>query len=177
MEKASKLVHVSLLMRRGDTTNSLLLQQGERYPFLRGPVPLDWLTTAAKLPGRSLHVGVALWFWASLGNSRAVLLTNTAADLFGVDRNGKYRALDWLEHARLVTVERKVGRAPMVTHSGRGGRAVSCAIRSSWFQPRIVRFRDAPGYLGMDRNRFNAEVRPYLTELPIGTQGHRLRSP
>ncbi len=38
-------------------------------------------------------------------------------------------------------------------------------------QPRIVRFRDAPHYLGMDRNRFNAEVRPYLTEVPIGTQG------
>jgi len=37
--------------------------------------------------------------------------------------------------------------------------------------PRIVRFRDAPGYVGMDRNRFNAEVRPYLTEVPIGTQG------
>ena len=37
--------------------------------------------------------------------------------------------------------------------------------------PRIIRFRDAPYYLGMDRNRFNAEVRPYLTELPIGTQG------
>ena len=38
-------------------------------------------------------------------------------------------------------------------------------------QPRFVRFRDAPDYLGMDRNRFNAEVRPYLTEIPIGTQG------
>jgi hypothetical protein len=38
-------------------------------------------------------------------------------------------------------------------------------------QPRIVRFRDAPFYLGMDRNRFNAEVRPYLTEGPIGKQG------
>ena len=37
--------------------------------------------------------------------------------------------------------------------------------------PRIVRFRDAPRYLGMDRNRFNAEVRPYLTEVPIGKQG------
>ncbi len=37
--------------------------------------------------------------------------------------------------------------------------------------PRIIRFRDAPAYLGMDRNRFNAEVRPYLTEVPIGTQG------
>ena len=38
-------------------------------------------------------------------------------------------------------------------------------------QPRIIRFRDAPFYLGMDRNRFNAEVRPALTEVPIGTQG------
>ena len=37
--------------------------------------------------------------------------------------------------------------------------------------PRIIRFRDAPHYLGMDRNRFNSEVRPYLTEVPIGTQG------
>ena len=37
--------------------------------------------------------------------------------------------------------------------------------------PRIVRFRDAPRYLGMDRNRFNSEVRPYLTEVPIGKQG------
>lgn len=38
-------------------------------------------------------------------------------------------------------------------------------------QPRIIRFRDAPTYLGMDRNRFNVEVRPHLTELPIGAQG------
>ena len=37
--------------------------------------------------------------------------------------------------------------------------------------PRLIRFRDAPRYLGMDRNRFNAEVRPYLTEIPIGKQG------
>ena len=37
--------------------------------------------------------------------------------------------------------------------------------------PRLIRFRDAPHYLGMDRNRFNAEVRPYLTEVPIGKQG------
>jgi hypothetical protein len=37
--------------------------------------------------------------------------------------------------------------------------------------PRLIRFRDAPHYLGMDRNRFNTEVRPYLTEIPIGKQG------
>jgi len=37
--------------------------------------------------------------------------------------------------------------------------------------PRLIRFRDAPRYLGMDRNRFNADVRPYLVEIRIGKQG------
>ena len=47
----------------------------------------------------------------------------------------------------------------------RGNRALGAAL------PRILRLRDAPGYLGMDRGRSNAEVRPYLTEFPIGKQG------
>jgi hypothetical protein len=38
-------------------------------------------------------------------------------------------------------------------------------------QPRGIRAKDAPGYLGMDRNRFNAEVRPNLTEIRYGKQG------
>jgi hypothetical protein len=37
--------------------------------------------------------------------------------------------------------------------------------------PRFVRLRDAPFYLGMDRNHFNAEVRQFLTCIPIGRQG------
>src|SRR5206468_12927099 len=37
--------------------------------------------------------------------------------------------------------------------------------------PRFIRFRDAPSYLGMDKDRFNAEVRPCLVEIPIGKQG------
>lgn len=37
--------------------------------------------------------------------------------------------------------------------------------------PRFIRLRDAPYYLGMDKNRFNREVRPQLTNIPIGSQG------
>jgi len=37
--------------------------------------------------------------------------------------------------------------------------------------PRFIRFRDAPIYLGMDKDRFNSEVRPYVAEIPIGKQG------
>ena len=37
--------------------------------------------------------------------------------------------------------------------------------------PRFIRHRDAPGYLGMDKNRFNAECRPFQIEIKIGSQG------
>lgn len=45
------------------------------------------------------------------------------------------------------------------------------AVSENRLLPRFIRFRDAPFYLSMDRNRFNAEVRPYLTRIPIGSRG------
>jgi hypothetical protein len=39
------------------------------------------------------------------------------------------------------------------------------------FLPRFIRLRDAPRYLGMDKNRFNHDVRPHVTVIPIGMQG------
>ena len=87
--------------------------KGQR--FLRGPIPLDWLSAAAGLPGKSLHVGIALWLEAGLRNAAVVPLSNLTGRYFGLDRNAKYRGLDWLEQAGLISVERKLGRAPMVT--------------------------------------------------------------
>jgi hypothetical protein len=49
--------------------------------------------------------------------------------------------------------------------------SLKIAETHNYLIPRIIRIRDAPFYLGMDKNRFNAEVRPLLTELKIGTQG------
>lgn len=43
--------------------------------------------------------------------------------------------------------------------------------KTSRYLPRFVRLRDAPEYLGMDRNRFNRIVRPHLVVIPIGKQG------
>ena len=37
--------------------------------------------------------------------------------------------------------------------------------------PRLIRLKDAPNYLGMDRHRFNADVRPYIAEIRLGKQG------
>jgi hypothetical protein len=83
--------------------------------FLAAPVPVQWLETAAKLPGRSLHVGLVLWYAAGWAQSASVRLSNVLCLGFGVDRNAKYRALFCLEDAGLIAVKRKRGRSPLVT--------------------------------------------------------------
>ncbi len=86
---------------------------GER--FLKGPIPMDWLSAAARLPVKALHVAIAIWFTASLNKSATVPLSNLAGLPFGLDRKRKYRALKWREDENLVSIERKLGRSPVVT--------------------------------------------------------------
>jgi hypothetical protein len=83
--------------------------------FLRGPIPFDWLSRAAALPGRSLQVAIAVWFLAGLKKTNVVPISNITSLQFGLDRNAKYRALEWLEDANLIAVERRAGQAPIVT--------------------------------------------------------------
>lgn len=104
-----------LQTRSHQTFARRLAKPGRGQHFLKGPVPLPWLESAARLPGKSLHAGVALWYAAGLARSSSVPLSNVAGDRFGLDRNAKYRALAWLEGAGLIQVERKLGRAPLVT--------------------------------------------------------------
>jgi hypothetical protein len=85
-----------------------------QVPFLKGPVPLPWLRVAARLKGRALHVGIALWFLAGLEKSRDVRLAPKALANLGVDRHAGYRGLRALESAGLVSVERHRGRSPRV---------------------------------------------------------------
>jgi hypothetical protein len=89
------------------------VRQPER--FLKGPVPMSWLAAAARLPGKALAVGLALWRLAGATKSQTILLSTTEVALLGVDRNAKSRALRMLEMAGLISVERRPGRLPRVT--------------------------------------------------------------
>ena len=83
--------------------------------FIKGPIPLDWITKAAGAKGKTLHVGMTLWFLSGLKRSCKVALSQSKLRLFGVSRQASYRALLRLEDAGLVSVERHPGRNPMVT--------------------------------------------------------------
>ena len=94
----------------------------KRYPathgpgqFLKGPISMPWLEKAARLPGRALHVALAVRHQSALKRSSTVTLPNKQLVEFGVDRDTKRRGLAALEAAGLLIVERKPGRNPIVT--------------------------------------------------------------
>jgi len=89
-------------------------RQGEA--FLKGPIPMAWLALAARLPGRALHMGLVLWYWAGITKQRVVAPSLSRAEReFGVSRTALARGLAALEHADLVSVDRRAGRKPVVT--------------------------------------------------------------
>lgn len=84
-----------------------------RRPWLA--VREDWLRVAAKLPGKALHVGLAVWWCAAHSECPHVLLTREAGVAFGLSRDCVYDALTRLSAAGLVLVDRQRGRHPVVS--------------------------------------------------------------
>ena len=82
--------------------------------FLKGPIPLDWLSTAAHMPGKALALGLALWWLHGMSKGAPVKLSKKATDLFDISRDAGYDALRRLESADLITVIRAPGRRPTV---------------------------------------------------------------
>ncbi len=81
-----------------------------RKPFIKGPIPLAWAQQAAKLPGRTLHVGMVLWFLAGVRKSNQGAVSYTVAKHFGLNRFTVYRGLARLKEANLINLSRKPGR-------------------------------------------------------------------
>ena len=83
--------------------------------FLRGPVDWSWLTAAASLPGRALHIALAIQFQNGFKQTGTVKLSPTVWRELGLKRHTVYRAVDVLEEAGLISTIRKRGCSPTIT--------------------------------------------------------------
>ncbi len=86
--------------------------------FIKGPLPLDWIITAAKLPGKVLHVALVMWYLAGLKKSYTFKLSGAKLRSFGISRQSSYRAVDALEKVGLIEVTRKRGQNPEIKIKG-----------------------------------------------------------
>lgn len=84
----------------------------------------------------------------------------TASTLLLVQSERQIMAAALLRKTSALAVERPEDHLANTTSLECGRKATAMAtIPDPSILPRLLRFRDAPAYVGMDRNRFNSEVR------------------
>lgn len=83
--------------------------------YIKGPIPLSWISKSARLNGRALHVSLALWHISNLKKSDSVKMQKGIKKIFGISDDVYKRGLEILESNSLVSVERKSGQTPVVT--------------------------------------------------------------
>ena len=99
---------------RLDSSSGQYIDAPMSVPFLKGPVPMDWLSAAGKLPGKAFNLGIAIWWLANMANSKKVKLTGRALGYVGISRDATSDALKRLEDNCLIRVQRLPGQRPIV---------------------------------------------------------------
>jgi len=82
--------------------------------FIKGPIPMDWISAAAKLPGKAIHVALALYWMGGMNPQKRFKITRRALDLFNVSDDAYRDALLRMEAANLIRVSRSPGQRAQV---------------------------------------------------------------
>jgi len=88
---------------------------GTTAPFVKGPLSLAWLGAAAKLPGKTLHMAMALCWLDGMNAGGPFKLNRKALDAFGVSDDAARDALHRLQVAGLITMTQSPGQRPLVS--------------------------------------------------------------
>lgn len=95
-----------------DVLRAAQARRAER--FLKGPILMREIATAARLPGAALALFLAARHRADLTRKSTVTLPYDLLNQLGLSRDAKARGLRQLEAAGLVRVERVAGRSARV---------------------------------------------------------------
>jgi hypothetical protein len=99
---------------RHDSSTGKYIDAPLSTPFLKGPIPLAWLNEAAKLPGKALNLGIAIWWLAGMAKAKTFKLTAKALDQLDISRDAASSGLKRLEAQGLIRVQRAPGQRPTV---------------------------------------------------------------
>ena len=83
-------------------------------PFISGPIPIAWLSQAAALPGKALHLALAIQWLSGMNKGAPVKVSKKALAHFCISTDAYRDGLKRLEVAGLLTVMRMPGQSPFV---------------------------------------------------------------
>ena len=103
--------HRVLLPSHGKTGTHKKTRKEEPYYIAKFPV--SWIAKADEVG--ALRLGLALWFFVGITNSRTIRFSKRSREAFQLDRSTVYRGLKVLEDAKLVKVKSNQGSPTIVT--------------------------------------------------------------
>lgn len=106
--------HIPVNKLQFDHTTGKFAASPKKALFLKGPIPLDWLNKAATLSGKTINVGIALWWLHGMAKGKPLKLTRMSLKSLCVERDAASDAITRLEKAGLIQVERKPGQRPTI---------------------------------------------------------------
>ena len=105
---------IPVIQLRHNLKTGLLEPVAATEPFLKGPIPMWWIDKAAHLPGKTLAVGLAIWWLRGMAQDKPFKLTQKALDTLAVSPDAAYDGLRRLEKAGLIKVTRAAGQRPTI---------------------------------------------------------------
>ena len=72
---------------------------------------MDWLASAAQLPGKTLNVGLALWWLAGMSKTGVLKMSRQARANMSVSKDAERDGLRRLEQAGLIEITKRQGQS------------------------------------------------------------------
>lgn len=83
--------------------------------FIKGPIPLPWLTKANRLGGSTGTIAVVLWFYDGMSKGQPFKVGWRLDYVSGVSRQARQRSLKKLADAGLIHLNLRQCAFPMVS--------------------------------------------------------------
>jgi len=106
--------HIQVKRLQLDVGSGALVASPKKKLFLKGPIPIGWLTKAAQLPGKTINVALAVWWRHGMAKGEPFKLTRLALASVCVGEEAASDGLTRLHQAGLIQVERKPGQRPTI---------------------------------------------------------------
>ena len=78
-------------------------------------LPWMWIEALSGASGKTWQLAVQLLYLHWRGKGAPIKLANGMLEIDGIDRFAKWRALNELERRKIVTIERRHARSPLIT--------------------------------------------------------------
>ena len=113
-QTGDRAIPVKRLRYSPSSTGTKLVEVAITKPFLKGPIYLDWLSAAARLPGKAINLALAVRWLVDMNGGNPAKLTAKALALLNVSEDACSDGLRRLESKGLITVTRQPGQRPTV---------------------------------------------------------------